>query len=294
MRASRKLLKSELSKFRTKIRMRLNIDKTIKFHDFKIKLPPNHLLPHFQGSYLKYDKFLPHLVKHFESSGCIVDVGANVGDSLAAMVSANNSLHYICIEPDGHFFNYLKKNSEIMKVAHPGLKIEIIQSFVGMELSTVFLEGIGGTKHAVSDPHGHFISEQLDDILAEISDFDFVKLLKSDVDGFDYDVLNSAMEIIKRDLPIIYFECQYDFQYQLESFTKSILQLAALGYTFWTLFDNFGEKVFQTQDFGLILQMLNYVWNQNNGIATRTIYYYDILVCHEKDSEFVKSVISSY
>jgi FkbM family methyltransferase len=288
------VIKSDFLKFRQKISVKLNLGKSIQFQDFKIELPSNHLLPHFQSTFLKYDKFLPHLVKHFEDGGCVIDVGANVGDSLAAMVSVNSSLHYVCIEPDSHFFNYLKKNAELMKKAYPELRIDLIQEFVGKELSTVHLEGSGGTKHAVSDPTGPIISRELDAILAEISNLEVVRLLKSDVDGFDYDVLNSARAIIKRHLPMIYFECQYDFQYQKESFAKCIVQLEASGYTFWTLFDNFGERLLQTQDSGIILQLLDYVWNQNIGNATRTIYYFDILVCQEKDLSFAKSVISSY
>jgi hypothetical protein len=53
-----------------------------KFEEYSIELTPDHLLPTYQKNHPKYDRFLPVLVAHLEKGCVIVDVGANVGDSV--------------------------------------------------------------------------------------------------------------------------------------------------------------------------------------------------------------------
>ena len=77
-----------------------------------------------------------------------MDVGANVGDTLASMVAQNSLGSYICIEPDSSFFLFLEKNIERMKGKIVGLKIETIQALVGKNISNVSLIGLGGEQNA--------------------------------------------------------------------------------------------------------------------------------------------------
>jgi tRNA G46 methylase TrmB len=59
------------------------------------------MLPIYQRAHPKYDRFLPHLVKYFNSAKYIVvDIGANVGDSLAGMIEKNSKLNFINPSPD--------------------------------------------------------------------------------------------------------------------------------------------------------------------------------------------------
>jgi len=74
----------------------------------------------------------------------------------------------------------------------------------------------------------------------------------------------------------------------------TITQLNALGYGDWTVFDNFGAKMLRTENVEIVLQMLNYVWNQNIKNSTRTIYYLDILVVQKSESELIDKVLSEY
>lgn len=262
-----------------------------QYKNFSILLPPNHLLPIYQSQYPNYDRFLPHLAKYLDSSDVIVDIGANIGDTLAGMVSQNSLSTYICIEPDSSFFEFLENNIARMKGSISSLKVEPIQALVGKNISNVSLEGRGGTKHAVVDRDGHIKSRPLDEI---ISSSTRIRLLKSDVDGFDYDVLDSSVSMIKKHQPIIFFECQCDYEYQKKSYFKTLQSLADIGYTDWTIFDNFGAFLLRTDDLNVINRLINYVWCQNTGKTTRTIYYYDILAVNEKDSELIDCVLKDY
>ena len=262
-----------------------------KYKDFSIKLPENHLLPSYQKKHLKYDRFLPHLVKYVTPLDTIVDIGANVGDTLAGMIEKNSTSNYICIEPDACFFSYLEENIALIKTSIKGLKIQIIKALVGKNITNVSLDGKGGTKRSVINNQGGIKSLPLDEIIPNGLN---IRILKSDVDGFDYDVLDSSIEVIKNHKPIIFFECQCDVEYQMKGYFETLNSLESEGYCDWTVFDNFGEIVVRTNNINIIKQLMNNIWQQNLGKATRTIYYLDILSAQSTDSTLIDKVLAEY
>ncbi len=274
-----------------RIRRHLNLPIVYRYDRFSIILPADHLLPAYQRMYPNYDRFLPHLAKYISPADVIVDVGANVGDTLASMVAKNSEANYICVEPDATFFQFLEKNILRMKGSIGCLKIEAIQALVGKNVSNVSLIGQAGTKHAFIGGVGTIKSRPLDEI---ISNDCKVRLLKSDVDGFDYDVLDSSMVVIKKDSPIIFFECQFDEIKQKNHYVDTLYTLEAAGYCDWIVFDNFGEVMLRTSSLSIVIQLLDYVWQQNIGAATRTIFYFDILCITKIDSPLINRVLNDY
>ncbi|MFI3222636.1 MAG: FkbM family methyltransferase [Methylococcaceae bacterium] len=262
-----------------------------QYKDFTIKLPANHLLPTYQKQHLKYHRFLPHLAKYATASDTIVDIGANVGDTLAGMVEKNPNSNYICIEPDQVFYRYLEENIERIKISIKGLKIQTIKALVGKNISNVSLDGKGRTKHAVISNEEGIKSLPLDEMLSNESN---IRILKSDVDGFDYDVLDSSMTAIESHKPIVFFECEYHFEYQKSGYSQILKSLESVGYCDWTVFDNFGEVVIRTTDISILNQLMDYVWQQHVGKTTRTIYYFDILAVQKTDSMLINKVLSEY
>lgn len=262
-----------------------------QYKNFSITLPANHLLPEYQLTNPKYDRFLPHLAKYAHADDTIVDIGANVGDTLAGMAEKNQSSTYICIEPDDSFFKHLEENVKRIKKSVKDLNVITIKALVGKNISNVSLDGKDGTKHAVIDTNGGIKSLPLDEMIPNTLN---VRILKSDVDGFDYDVLDSSMSVIQTYKPIIFFECQYDFEYQRDGYSKTLKKLESAGYCDWVLFDNFGEVVLRTNNLDIVSQLMRYVWQQNIGKTTRTIYYFDILAIQKTDSSFIDKVLSEY
>jgi len=274
------------------IRTLLKIKQKVYFDQFFIELPADHRLPNYMLEHPKYDRFLPHLVTYFYGDKTVIDVGANCGDTLASLVDKNQSLQFVCIEPDPYFYDLMINNINLMKIKYPKINVLTVKSLVGKNLSNVALEGKGGTKHAVVGS-GEINAKSLDEILKDIS-IPPVVLLKTDVDGFDFDVINSARGLLIEEEPIIYFECQTDFEYQKDGFEKTILDLNNLGYKNWTIFDNFGEVLLRTDDIKQIYCLIEYVWKQNVKRSTRTIYYYDILACGQNDVALIDSVLADY
>ena len=261
---------------------------------FSIVLPANHMLPTYQKNNLEYDRFLPYLAKYIPKTECIIDVGANVGDSLAGMVEQNTSSHYICVEADGDFYRLLLKNVKRIQEYYKDLRVHSLQNFVGKSLSNVKLEGKNGTKHAVESLESEGIkSVMLDDLMKNVS-YTKIGLLKTDVDGFDYDVLNSSFDIIKTNSPVLYFELFFENENQKKGYSETISSLAGIGYCDWTVFDNFGAVVLRTSETKVIFQLMDYVARQNSLLSTRTIHYFDILAAQGEHLVTVDLALGDY
>lgn len=263
------------------------------FKTFSIELPSEHPLLGYQKDHPKYDTFLPYLALHSKPSETILDIGANVGDTLAAMAEVNPTTKYVCIEADELFFRYLLKNTEKITSSLPGLEVQNIQAFVGGKINNVSLEGGKGTKRADLNKPGAVQAISLDQ-LAKEKGFPIVSILKTDTDGFDYDVLESSMRTIERDKPMLYFECQIDHEYQKKGYLEIFKKLEKLGYCDWTFFDNFGDIIIRTNSGQIIRQMVDYVWCKTAEKAHKTIYYYDILTTQKNKATMVDQTLRQY
>ena len=79
-------------------------------------LPPGHPLSMWASLHKDYDNFLPKLVKRMNSNESIIDIGANVGDTLWVDLLIQMRNHKkVSIEADQYFFKYLKKNKELLE-----------------------------------------------------------------------------------------------------------------------------------------------------------------------------------
>lgn len=268
------------------------------FHNYRIggmeiQLPDDHLLPLLRQQHVNYDRFLPILAEQLSEDAVIVDVGANCGDTLAGMVSRNIGSSYICIEPDKLFYDLLCKNAAKMRSVYESHSITLVNSLVGNCAQPAILEGSGGTKQAVHSISGDLKYQKLDSIIEGLNTSN-VRLIKVDVDGFDFDVLNSASKVIDNFAPILFFECASSSKEQTDGFKSSILSLSSRGYSNWTVFDNFGSLILRNASHCSVLQLIDYVDNQNAGLATRTIYYFDIVAAKLSDANLVGSAIDAF
>ena len=283
---------SELKWFIRVFLTKLGIKRQYRIGNIYIELDYTHRLPDYQSSHAYYDSFLPHLAKHLPSKGLVIDVGANVGDTLVGMIDANENLEDVCIEADKGFFDDLSKNIKTIKAQVPNANVHAVNVFVGKELNNVYLEGSNGTKHAVIGA-GDIESQPLDKVLKDIGLDAKLSLLKTDVDGFDYDVIRSSENLLS-DCPLIYFECQYENVDQLNGYKSLFRELIERGYSSFVFFDNFGQYIAELGAVEQLNSLLGYVARQNLGRGTRTFYYYDILAFDEDKREFVNGVIKDY
>jgi hypothetical protein len=169
---------------------------------------------------------------------------------------------------------------------------------VGKGVSQAALVGSGGTKHAVQVDESLRSAEAIHsatlDSLVLPMQSGGVELLKSDVDGFDFDVLDSAAKLIAEHLPILFFECHFADLNQKHGYQKTIVALQRSGYRAWTVFDNYGDVVLQTREIEALFQLFDYVDRQNAGLTTRTIHYFDVMAGTERHQALLTTAVSDY
>ena len=241
--------------------------------DFAITLPNSHLLALHQKDNPLYDRFLLSLGA-LKLGSWVIDIGANVGDSAAALLSMHPK-RLLCIEPADDFFPLLERNARLFR--DHGSEVVCVKTGVGPQGQTARLEVNVSTASLQLGGSGLTLTS-LDELVARhCTDGLGVDLIKCDVDGFDAVALGSGMGVITRDQPLLYFEADItsaDCLEQLKAFCKT---LALAGYTQFSAFDNFGLLVAQDISVAALGDMLGYTWVLNQRQSTRTFYYLDIL-----------------
>ena len=264
---------------------------------FTIRLPSDHALPGYQRKYPTYDRFLQFLAAELPE-GTIIDVGANVGDSIAAMASANDRHDFAAVEPSPQFQAYLRRNIEAMQAERPGLKIANYACFLSADLPITGQSVGRGTGRAVIGAEGGD-GEQVANIsldsLCRDKGIDRIALLKVDTDGFDWSVIESGMETIARSRPPIFFEAELgETGEYLDDYGRVLRWLADYGYGAFHAFDNFGGYLWAEDTVEGLERLLHYVRRQNTGEAVRTIYYVDILAVSPDDSAMARSAVDRF
>lgn len=245
-------------------------------HGKTLKLPLSHALPHYLKSFPFYDR-LPRRLSDFVRANygflkCI-DVGANIGDTIAAFYKSEHDM-FLAIEPNPKFNNYLRKNFG------DDQNIKILDYFCSSSSAAQNFEikEHSGTASIQSNVNGLFMrTETLDNIVTIHPSFADFNLLKIDTDGHDFDVIDGASKIIKKNSPVIFFECYEGTNPSyVEECLRALSFLRETGYHSFIVYDNYGYlmgrySLYKTQAFrNLLFYQL-----------TSFFPYFDVLVMSE-------------
>jgi FkbM family methyltransferase len=137
----------------------------------------------------------------------VAEVGSNIGASLAQMIAVRPLARYVCFEPSQRFRGILLRN-----VAENGwTNVSVEPSLVGSRSETRRLFTNTSTASVASRRYGgHLFLESTEQRVVTLDDhFESaprLDLIKSDTDGFDFDVLLGARRLLGRLRPALYFE----------------------------------------------------------------------------------------
>jgi FkbM family methyltransferase len=217
----------------------------------------------------------------------MIDVGANVGDTIA-IVKSFVEIPIIGVEGDAATFSFLEKNSNQFK------NTIIIKQFLGDETKTIKAnlekDGWNGTIIPSSTSSNSLELKTLDQTLLEKGLLNSeLKILKVDVEGFDTIVLRGAKEIIKKYQPVLYFEYNRENMNAInEDGISTLLSLKELGYHNIIFFDNKNKYILNTtlDNTELITQLHNYA----DGV-TGMIPYFDICIFSKEDIDLFNNFL---
>lgn len=261
--------------------------KQVKIGDYTLWANAEHPIQDYLKNYKFYSRNLPRVAKYIEAKYpeySIIDIGANVGDTLALLRTAKvNQLVYL-IEGEPSYFKLMQTNLPQFDKALPYL------TFLGEEstVQTGAIASAEGTARLDNDATTAIHIQKLDD-LAKNENFENVKLLKIDTDGFDFKILRGSMQLLKQFKPILFFE--YDAVYleeQNEHGTQTLNALQQSGYHKIIYYDNYGKMLLSaTLDNQPLMEQLYIYMRKREGAFP----YYDVCVFHQDDDALADEII---
>lgn len=236
-------------------------------------LPLSHRLPDYLDRHRGYGTNLPRLVAHLEREQGrvrpLVDVGANIGDTVA-LVRDRSHAPVLCVEADDRFAALLDRNLPALG------DVTLVRTFLGRRPQTVSgtLRAGQGTGRLVPGAH-RIVVRTLDDVVAEHPRFADAGVVKVDVDGMDFEVLGGAHCLLASARPVLFVE--YDptlVEAQRGDARAGLEELRAQGYGPFVAYDNVGEMALSgsLDDSGLVDDLHDYV------AAKRSATFWDLAI----------------
>jgi FkbM family methyltransferase len=214
-----------------------------------IALPPGHLLDAYQEDFTNYDKQLPLMVallaKQYRDL-VVIDIGANIGDGLAA-IRGWSTVKVVCVEGVKSYFDLLCANA-----SRVGGDNVLLSCFVGSQRGTVGeheVEVGGGTGRLrrlgesprAPQPAATDNVILLADVASRAAIEERPWFLKIDTDGGDFGIIRGNISSIAKTTRALFFE--YDPALAGISGLDTIRDLTAIGFDHFLLFDNFGNAL---------------------------------------------------
>jgi FkbM family methyltransferase len=158
---------------------------------------------------IEYDRLTSLILKQvIEPDSNCIDVGCHKGEILDLMIKYAPKGNHFAFEPIPVFFDELKNNFGECCTIYPfALSDEKGQAKFNFVKNAPAYSGLSKRKYAIENPEIEEIEvslNKLDDIIPSDKS---ISLIKIDVEGAELKVLKGAQQLIKRDQPIVVFEC---------------------------------------------------------------------------------------
>lgn len=228
---------------RSRVRTLFGREQRLDVDGIRIVLPPDHDLPFYQRRDPTYDAYAVPLLSALAGRGdvTVIDVGANVGDTAAAVLASDSSTQVISVEGDPSFVSYLRRN-----LAEHSERAQVVPGFVGPVGSRVSYSRTGTTGgfNTVGASGEQEITAWVTPAsLLEMVQPDRLAVWKSDIDGFDIHVLVQHWEVVDERCAVIWVE--YDPPRTLgdpADVDRLIALIAASGREV-VVYDNLGRRM---------------------------------------------------
>ena len=263
----------------------------LSVHGRAMAMPLSMQLPIWLQQEPAYDRLLQRLgtfIRHREGQIRAIDVGANIGDSIAA-IGVELGDRFLAIEPSERFFRYLVMNwglvSEVTSLQAACASGGAAESF------SVDHYRRGTATVVRAPPDDGLAFKTLDAIVQSIPAFEEIDLLKIDTDGWDLDVIRGAEETIRRFQPIVLFEVDsFSEASYVDRCIDSLNFFGLAGYGGFLVYDNAGFLVGHHQIDALesFRELLCYQQGlsaiRKTGVLTISApFYFDVLMLRPDD-----------
>lgn len=206
----------------------------------KLVVPLSHSLPEYLKVFPYYASNLGRLaalVKGKYPSACVIDIGANIGDSIA-IIRRDADVPVLCVEGNPVFLKILVRNAARFQ------RVEVAPAYIGEKDVSVFADDkmLGGTSHISAGGSREIKIVPISNILAEHPAFKAAKLVKIDTDGFDCKIIRGSADFLAAARPVIFFEYDPLLLARQDDDGLSVFEaLCGFGYDSAIVYDNLGH-----------------------------------------------------
>ena len=262
--------------------------KQVQVGNYQLTADNQHLIEDYLTNHKYYSRNLPRIAKYLESKYpvyAIVDVGANIGDTIALLRSEGVNQMVYLIEGEHTYFDLLQKNLKQFT------NFISIHSFLGEnnDIAAGFVDAKDGTAKIKLEAGKQTTIRQLDTVATDYA-FKTIKLLKTDTDGFDFKVIRGSYALINKDKPVLFFEYVAAFINELDpDGNRTLKELQQIGYDKALFYDNYGKLLISTElrNTQQLQQLFIYMDNGDGAFP-----YYDVCVFHKDDDALADEIIA--
>jgi len=251
----------------------------------KMVLPWPHRLPDYAGNG-PYGQNLVQLASALAAPSVpvtVLDVGANVGDSALQILNATDA-QILCVEADPYFLEYLHLNVD------EDPRVAVVEALLTPDPTTEATTAVrtGGTTRFAEGEIGDALPTITPEELREkFPSFANLRLIKSDTDGYDVELVPAIAEAWGGAHPVLFFE--YDHRLSRIAGNDPLAvwpRLAKLGYRDVAVWGNGGQPLGRTtvDDIGARTAPLE----ERVGLRAQT--YWDVAVVHQDDAAGLAAV----
>lgn len=300
--AESKLIRFILLKIRSMILKVYNPIINITFNGVNLDMPFSHTIFYFQKIYPNYDIHLHKIAKYIkEQQGYLnmIDVGANIGDTV--VFTNIHGANYLLIEGEKSYIKLIDNNlianyKQIENITNGGGIYDknsttyiIENTFLSDDVGYYKINLDNGSGKLEHSDYKNTLPLNTLDIIVKKHKFK-ANFIKIDTDGFDFKVIRSGINIIKDNLPVLYFEWdKFHLESQNENPISIFKLLNKLGYEDGAIFDNFGNLLcsIKTYDENNLKILIGYT-----EVSKKNIYYYDVLLFNKNSNLDIKDCIT--
>jgi FkbM family methyltransferase len=258
--------------------------------------PTDHKIDQYRAVNPLYDRRLPvlsRLIGDAAPGAAALDVGANIGDTIALCRLEGCQLHFVAIEASLAYYKFLAAN----RARSPNLFRDVtpVWSFVGRPGDSPEVEQRNGTAHRVEGaaPTTGDIQKASVSSLRDIADAlaipaAGVALVKIDTDGYDQAIILNDWEFLKASAPVLWTEAQISTPDQ-EADWRRILEGSAAIWPYVVAFDNYGFAYCAgrtAEKHGSCLDLISYARRHRalpkKRFGSTPVYYPDLALFPER------------
>lgn len=245
-RQQRKVIQLPLELLRRVLTRLGNPSYTTRVRGVRLRLPVSHDLPLTVAANPLYDTLPARVASHVRrrrGSLAMIDVGANVGDTIAACaIGGTPADRYLAIEPTPRFAACLARNTRHL----PGVVSLRVQCGADDDPTARAEFDIhhGSARMSPSAAGRTMPRRTLDSLVAEHPGFAGAGFLKVDTDGSDFAVVAGATHLLAAARPVTLIESQvFDNPRYVDDVLATVERFAAAGYGRVIAYDRVGHRL---------------------------------------------------